>query len=327
MTEPETGAAITVVGLFDDDIDAERALLALKKSLSSASHVSVIARDRRAEAEQSTPLDVTQALMHSAVATVGGWLDGLAALVVPRQGRFVAAGPIGAVLGRSDSVASPSTEAPATPAESAAIGSVGIVFEAFGFRHDEAHYLENRLEAGSSVIAITSGDVGAIEQARRLFADHEAVFIGQAVTAEQVVGEAEQLLARPAVVQREDLIVTDVVRPYQRLCGGEGAHSLCGAAVLTVDGVAVGDVDDLIADPGESPSITYVIVGHGGVLGIGRKRAAVPAEIVEFTDDAVSVRADRERIYEAPPYDPDTPFSQNDERATCTFFEVELPAG
>ncbi len=94
------GARSTVVALFDDNIDAEHAMIALRKSERRPEQVSLIVRDRAGEreGEADRPGAITRALVDSALDGVGDWLQGLASLVVPEHGRFLVAGPMGAAL-------------------------------------------------------------------------------------------------------------------------------------------------------------------------------------------------------------------------------------
>jgi hypothetical protein len=61
----------------------------------------VLARDRASDQDsKSNPVDVTRAVMDTALSSVSNWLTGLAALMVSDHGTFLAAGPIGVVLAR-----------------------------------------------------------------------------------------------------------------------------------------------------------------------------------------------------------------------------------
>ena len=78
-----------------------------------------------------------------------------------------------------------------------------------------------------------------------------------------------------------------------------------GRDVVDAGGESIGEVDDLLVDQGEV-RVRFLSVRHGGFLGIGAEHFLVPVEAVaEVTDDVVRVDRDRERLYDAPGYDPE----------------------
>jgi hypothetical protein len=327
-SEPSLRAAQTVVGLFDDQIDAERALAALRKQIQPASNVSVLARDRRVSDQRSdSPVDVTRAAVDTAMTAVTGWLSGLAALMVPEQGHFLAAGPIGAVLSkiRPEHVSRVDREGSEPPAVEP-VSSVGLTLERFGFRPEEAHYLEQRLAAGSSMIAVTAVDQPQVDATLRTFGDNDAVFIGQAETPVDVIAEAQQGLRSPMIVDSADVIVADLVVPMRNVCRVEGAESEltmhCGADVHDEHGTRLGEVDDLLLEEATG-AVRYVIVGHGGLLGIARRRYAIPAELARIGGTPVQITVGDRKLSDLEAFDPHEPFSQKHERAVIEFFGLE----
>lgn len=316
----------TVVGLFDDPIDAEHALAALRKSSRPAASVSVLARDRAIKQGGDSPIDVTRAVMDTALSTMSGWLTGLAALMVPDNGTFLAAGPIGVTLARVQPAGNTTEkiEPVDRDEEDAPVGSVGHAFELFGFPIDEAHYLEQRLAAGSALIAVTSRDEEQIEETLRTFADFDAIFIGQAETEEEVIEETERWLANPMGSQSAEVIVADVVVTLRSARSGAAAladaFTWCGLDVHDVDGARIGEVDDVLVDASVDSSLRYVIVVHGGVLGIAKRRTAVPVAIVERADESVRLQSGLPKLADAPVFDPGTPFSRKDELAAHRYF-------
>jgi sporulation protein YlmC with PRC-barrel domain len=319
----------TVVGLFDDEIDAEHALVALRKASVPRTKVSVLALDRRVSGGSAdTAIDVTRAVMDTAVSAVSAWLMGLAALMVPNHGNFLAAGPIGVELARIKSEANgfAGGEAHADRAPITHIGIIGLAFERFGFRPEEAHYMEHRLVAGSTMIAVTTDDSSQVELTLRTFADHNAVFLGQAETPREVVAEAEQWLVNPPTARSAEVIVSDIVVPFRHACGGshfEGEVSQwCGQKVVDERGDHVGDIDDILVDPNDDSLVRYVIVGHGGVLGIARRRYAVPADAISLDNEPARLNVERWQFADAPAYDPGAPFSRKDEQAVHAYFDT-----
>jgi hypothetical protein len=81
----------TLVALFDDTIDAEQALAALRKA-ERTERVSLIVRSANGGEERQT-VELARTLVANALDAVGTWLSGLAALVVPERGEYLVAGP------------------------------------------------------------------------------------------------------------------------------------------------------------------------------------------------------------------------------------------
>jgi hypothetical protein len=68
--------------------------------------------------------------------------------------------------------------------------------------------------------------------------------------------------------------------------------------------------------------VRYAVVAFGGLLGLGRRRIAVPADFLIVEDEGVRIDLDRERLHEAPGFDVQLPFSRREERAICAHFGV-----
>ncbi|RST15983.1 PRC-barrel domain containing protein [Streptomyces sp. WAC05374] len=76
-------------------------------------------------------------------------------------------------------------------------------------------------------------------------------------------------------------------------------RKVCGAA-----GDDLGTVEDLLIDE-EEGKVRFLLVGHGGFLGIGEKSSFVPVDAVtRVTEDRVYVDRSREHVAGAPAYDP-----------------------
>jgi sporulation protein YlmC with PRC-barrel domain len=285
MSEQERSSIKTVAALFDDRIDAEHALGALRKAVRAAANVSVLARDHAVGDAGEGAVDVTKAVMDTALSTVSNWLSGLAALMVPQRGSFLAAGPIGIALARDLPISGGESSADRAPAYARQrVDSLAVALELFGFRPEEAHYIEERLAAGSAMVAVTTEDADQIDASLQTFADFNAVFVGQAQTPAAVLDETEQWLANPLATKSSEIVVADVVAAMTHVCGDKDSHPalawLCGLDVYDRDGDHVGQIDDLLADAGDRSLLRYAIVGHGGVLGLARRRVAIPAAVI-----------------------------------------------
>ncbi|MDG4811102.1 PRC-barrel domain-containing protein [Micromonospora sp. WMMD1120] len=78
-----------------------------------------------------------------------------------------------------------------------------------------------------------------------------------------------------------------------------------GRRVLDADGGDLGKVDDLLIDR-EERKVRFLRVEHGGILGIGATATFLPVEAVsDVTEDTVRVELTREKIEQAPTYDPE----------------------
>ncbi|MFE0529566.1 PRC-barrel domain-containing protein [Micromonospora parva] len=78
-----------------------------------------------------------------------------------------------------------------------------------------------------------------------------------------------------------------------------------GRRVLDADGDDLGKIDDLLIDR-EKHKVRFLRVEHGGILGIGATATFLPVEAIsDVTDDAVRVDLTREKIEQAPTYDPE----------------------
>jgi sporulation protein YlmC with PRC-barrel domain len=315
----DSSQTLTVVGLFDDEIDAEHALNSLRRAARPSANISVLARDRSAEGEsRNHPADVTKAVMDSALSSVSNWLTGLAALMVSDHGTFLAAGPIGVVLAKMKT----ESKAPSAPdakeySDAQIVGNVGLALERFGFNPDEAHYFEQRLNAGSVLIAVTAADKDQVASTLRTFADFSAVFIGQAQTSSEVVADAERWIAHPLGAEAAEVIVADVVVTLRHACSDSRTSppvsSRCGLPVIDRRGESIGTVDDFLIDSDDDSLVRYLVVGHGGILGLARHRFAVPGELTRFEDDQIRLGVDRNTVHDAPSYDAGLPFSRKDE--------------
>jgi len=167
------GAMRTVIGLFEDTIDAQRALGALRKAEYQPDQISFIVRDETGEQnlDEDGPGAVARAVIASALETVGTWLQGLAELIVPNRGAFLVSGPLGAAV-----TAAQIQELPAetSPQEEQMLREA---FIRFGFADEEARYLERRLVAGNMLIAGTYGDDTQQGAIQTILSEFEAVHV------------------------------------------------------------------------------------------------------------------------------------------------------
>jgi hypothetical protein len=323
---------VTIVGLFEDRIDAEDALLEMRRSQEHPDQVSLLIRasSRTGEEDEDATDILARALVTTALDAVGGWLQGLTSVIVPERGTYLVAGPLGAALtGIAVDHETPDhhPDLPA-PRRGEAI-SLLHTFVEFGFGNDEASYLEHRLAAGAVIVALTTSQRGRLQSSRRLFADYNAVHIGQARTDAVLAAEAGALLAAaPEDSQGGDVIVADAVATIHHLCAAVAdspdLRDICGSEVIDPTGRGTGVVHDLVGSDSDSgePIVRYVVVAFGGLLGLGRHHVAVPQELVDLSVRPVQTRVDRESIHRCPRFDPNGPLSRRLELAICGYFHT-----
>ena len=90
-----------------------------------------------------------------------------------------------------------------------------------------------------------------------------------------------------------------------QLTVADSAEDVRGRNVIDKDGERIGEVSDLIVDDRET-CIRFLEVASGGLFGLGRQKSLITVDaIVRISDEAVYINQTRQRISEAPPYDPD----------------------
>jgi uncharacterized membrane protein len=133
-----------VVGVFDDRLDAEAALRALKDAGFAPDQISIVMLQApRPEAEERHAFHVdetTGVLAGGALGGLAGWLIGATAVAVPGLGALVAAGAlVGAVGGAGIG---------------AATGGLIGHFVDQGLAQDEARYYHERIRHGAALLTV-----------------------------------------------------------------------------------------------------------------------------------------------------------------------------
>ncbi|CAA9551692.1 MAG: hypothetical protein AVDCRST_MAG43-1109 [uncultured Thermomicrobiales bacterium] len=345
--EDEDGDVLrTVIALFDDILDAEQVLSVLRKSDQPSEHISVILRERVMSPDTRLPRQtvLSRVIASSALEAVGGWLQGLASLILPDRASYLVAGPIGAVLATIRDARPVSPRAVSDAARTAnSSHQLARAFTSFGFSRDEAMYLEHRVVAGSPLIAITSSEADNLRNAHQAFSKHTAVHVGLARTERSINRTAARLLVT-GPHGGGTVVIADAIAPLKRATEGEITEQkytdMIGRDVVTVTGETIGSVTDVLYetrlgdDSDSSASVElqqaeivprYFVVQFGGVLRVGRQRVALPTPVVVKTNwELVIVSATREEVQSAPRYDDLSPLSRQDEVAICTHYGVPL---
>jgi uncharacterized membrane protein len=145
----------TILGVFDDPIAARRAVDALRASPMNLDDVSIITRNTESGAPISSVDDVS-AGEGAAVGAVWGGLVGLASLLIPGVGPFIAFGALGAAL---------------TGAVTGAVvgGITAALVDFGGIPEDEARNYETMIHTGKTLVAVKARDEDT-QEVRRLLA-------------------------------------------------------------------------------------------------------------------------------------------------------------
>jgi uncharacterized membrane protein len=148
--------ANTILGIFDDPLAARRAMDALRASALKLDDVSIVSRATETGAAVGNKDDVS-AGEGAAVGAVWGGLVGLAALLIPGVGPFIAFGALGAAL--TGAVAG------------AVVGGVAAALIDFGgISEEEARGYEQQVHAGKTLVAVKAREEDATEVRRILAA-------------------------------------------------------------------------------------------------------------------------------------------------------------
>ena len=144
----------TIIGMFDDQVSARRALETLRDGPLQLEDISIIAQNADGTVDTGVSGDVS-AGEGAAVGAVWGGLVGLAALLIPGVGPFVAFGALGAAL--------------TGVVTGAVVGGIAAALIDFsGISEDEAHAYEQQLRAGKTLVAVKARDEDASEVRRIL---------------------------------------------------------------------------------------------------------------------------------------------------------------
>jgi uncharacterized membrane protein len=143
----------TILGIFNDPIQARQAIDALRASELPIDDVSIVSRATESGAPISSVDDVS-AGEGAAVGAVWGGLVGLAALLIPGVGPFITFGALGAAL--------------TGLVTGAVVGGISAALIDFsGIPEDEARRYEEQVNAGKTLVAVKLDEENVIE-ARRI---------------------------------------------------------------------------------------------------------------------------------------------------------------
>jgi hypothetical protein len=337
QTDDDAEPIRTIIALFDDTIDAEHALTALRRSDQPSAQISVVLRERvtapRSRSSRETLL--SRVVAASALEAVGGWLQGLASLILPEdRASYLVAGPIGVMLASIRDAHEDDDER--DQHYKATNRQLTRALALFGFDLDEATYVEHRVVAGSPLIAVTSSQAPVLRAAHEIFSGNTAVHIGLTHTDSSIQSTAARLLMT-GPLGGGPVVITDAVAPLRSLSEGnyytEFDRSIRDRPVVSRLGRHVGRVADVLyetqvwEDAEGDTEIRrtiprYIVVTTGRALPFGRRLTAIPAELVHLDQNPVLLRVTLSEIRAAPRYDPSQPLSRQDEVALRRYFHV-----
>ncbi|MEO7912525.1 MAG: hypothetical protein ABIV47_22990 [Roseiflexaceae bacterium] len=148
--------ANTILGIFDDPTAARRAVETLRAGPLKLDDVSIISRATESGVATGNSDDVS-AGQGAAVGAVWGGLVGLAALLIPGVGPFIALGALGAAL--------------TGVVTGAVVGGISAALIDFGgIPKEEARGYEQQVHSGKTLVAVKSRDEDALEVRRVLAA-------------------------------------------------------------------------------------------------------------------------------------------------------------
>jgi uncharacterized membrane protein len=144
----------TIIGMFDDPTTARRAMETLRDGPLPLEDISLIAQNADGTVTSGESGDVS-AGEGAAVGAVWGGLVGLAALLIPGVGPFIAFGALGAAL--------------TGVVTGAVVGGISAALIDFsGIPADEAQGYEDQIRAGKTLLAVKARDEDAAEVRRIL---------------------------------------------------------------------------------------------------------------------------------------------------------------
>ncbi|HEV2073575.1 MAG TPA: PRC-barrel domain-containing protein [Thermomicrobiales bacterium] len=331
--DEELHRSYTVMALFDDIIDAESSLMCLRRLKQPADQISIIFRERVLDPDSRTPYRavLSEVVAKNALDVVGSWLQGLASLVLPDRATYLAAGPIGAILAtiRESRQHGEDDDSTVSPLRSLPTRQLTRTFQAFGFERNESTYVEQRVVAGSPLIAVTSETIDILRTAHQIFTENSPVYIGFTQTESTISSQAAKLLAT-GPRGTGAVVIADAVSPLRHLIWDprlqRGPRDLRHRLVRSQYGEIIGRVEDLLFEPepvNPPPELLYRGISDDQLLlryivvrvgrGLGRQRLAIPSERISITPDGVTVAVTHEELASAPRYDSEAQLSRQEE--------------
>jgi hypothetical protein len=299
--------------LFESAADLRATVNALRKTGVERSSLSFIGRDLESDIgeQDDRRMTIAQVLQALDLGPVAMHLDPFALVVVPEGGTFLTAGWSARHLGSENSDSCSDRR------------GIHDLLGTLGHSDEEAEFLNRRLQAGVLFLGVSNPDENSLARAREIFADQQAVYVGVIESESTASGWDEVAIPRPNSAVLGELIIVDVSASILDSDEGNSRNALVGATLVDEESNEIGTITATISDPerepGEAPA--YVVVEHGGFLGVRQSLHVLPSELVEEQDSgSYRVRCNVEVIENGPAFDAHLPFSRREEQAVCAYY-------
>src|SRR5258708_833576 len=189
--------ASMVLGVFDDRMNAEDAIMELERLGYNPKDISIMMRDRHVAESLATDTGASVAGGAVSGAATGGILGGLAglligigAITVPGIGALLIGGPIAAALGLTGAAA---TTVSGALTGALAGGLVGALM-GLGVSEDDARYYEDKIRAGGILVVVPAhyGMEDEVSQVLTDFSAQQVRVVDQPTTAREEYEEGYQ---------------------------------------------------------------------------------------------------------------------------------------
>lgn len=335
-------SAFTLATLFDDVIDAENVLARLRRSHQPPNSISVILREQvLLENDDINPYRtvLSEVVQRSSLEAAGKWLKGLASLILPDRAAYLSAGPVGQILTTiRDSIHKMDKNHEFGTSGRSEIHQLSQTFMMFGFEHDEASYLEQRIVVGSAFIAITTTETSQLRKLHRMLIKSMPVYVGLARTDTSVFRRASELL-ETGPRGLGTVVIADAASPLNHVENTPALQSTIrdfrSRLVRSRYGEVIGRAEDLVFESNsegvvsdmehghlsdEKHLLRYVIVRTSRKPGLGRKSIAFPEDRIKLDNGELVVSVTYEELVSAPRYEAGTSMSRQDEATIRRYF-------
>lgn len=332
----------TLFALFDDTIDTELALGDLRKANLPAEEISAILREQVIDMARSISNQtiLSRVVATSALDTVSGWLRGLLTLVLSDRAAYVVAGPIGVLLASSRDETAQAiwdewTNSASMPGFDLKTGQLARALARFGMAADEAAYAEQRVIAGSTLLAVTSANVATLRTAHDVFSRRTAVHVGLARTDRSIMAAAADLLDKGPQAGNSSVVVADAISPLVLLSSQPHAvrarMHLIGKPLFSQHGEQIGEVIDALVEKQEGGTAgadndlliqRYLVVRFRSMMHLRQRVVAVPTVVIAPNAHGFVLKSNLTDLRRAPRFNPLVPLSRQQEVRIRQYFNV-----
>lgn len=302
-------------GLFETAADVCSTLDDLSNAGFAPNSFSLAARDVEGDrGEQSDRrMTIAQVLDALELTPAATRLDTLALIVIPEEGTFLTAGRLAREVARL------------SVDNQARQSQLERFLMVLGCAGEEATFLGGRLQAGSLFVGVEDGDEKRLAAARDIFTEQQAIHVGDAAMPEIDGPDGASDIPLPDACVISDAVVLDVSN--LRVLNGDKSNSrneMLGRQLVDEAGAEIGPITGIVVDPHVigygAPA--YIVVQHGGFLGVGRQEYVIPIELIHDAPGTGGFRARLELdvLENAPAFDARLPISRREEMSICGYY-------